>query len=155
MEIYDDDGFLSRSGGSSSRSRGRALAGASMMESHALIHYLPRLDKATFCALHSQFSEDPEVPLFALKTLSRFMGYHTLQMNSNKVLLLERSAVLRIFGYAPGFQASRAGYFLCFSSYVIASKEKDVKLLGGYNRKKYPRYRGDFPTQGMTKRLKK
>ena len=124
------------------------------MESHALIHYLRKLDSASFCALHSQFSEDPEVPLFALKALSKFMDYHPLQMNSNKVLLLERSAALRIFGYAPGFQASRAGYFLCFSSYVMAFKEEDVKYLGGYNRKKYLRYRGALPTQGISKRLK-
>ncbi len=92
--------------------------------------------------------------MFALKVLSRFMGYYPLQMNSNKVLLLERLAALIIFGYGLGFQASRAGYCLCFSTYAIASKEKDDKILRSYNRKKYLRYRGDVSSDTNAKRLK-
>ena len=54
------------------------------------------------------YSNDLELPFFALKVLSRFMGYTPIPMNANKVLLLERVVALRIFGYVASFNASRA-----------------------------------------------
>lgn len=98
------------------------------------------------------FSEDAEIPIFAIKVLSHFMGFTSLQANANKVLFIERAAALRIFGYAPGFNASRAGYFLCYSSYASGAGESDINVLGGYRRRKFLRYRGDMPES--TKRIK-
>lgn len=143
IELLDGDEFLGRAGGS----RGKSAEGLQRKDAHAMFHYLPKLDQDVFCALHTQFSEDPDLSLFALKTLSKYMGFHPLQSNSNKVLLLERSAAFRIFGHAPGFQASRAGYFLCYSSYALASNQKDLNLLGGYKRRKFLRYKGNIPNE--------
>lgn len=117
----------------------------SRRQSFALMHYLPTLDKVVFCAFHMNFSKDAELPVFALKVLSRFMGYTLLQINANKVWLLERAAALRIFGYAASFNASRAGYFLYYSSYAATVEESDINLLGGNRRRKYLRYKGDMP----------
>ncbi|MCO5585925.1 hypothetical protein L7F22_039859 [Adiantum nelumboides] len=85
------------------------------------------------------YSEDPKLPIFALKVLSRFMGHTSLQGNANKILMLERAAALRIFGCATGFNASRASYFLCYSSYTAAAQVSNVDLLGGYKRRKFLR----------------
>lgn len=150
IEILDEDNFLGRAGGS----RGKLNESTCRKESHALMHYLPKLDKDVFCAFHAQFSEDPEVSMFAMKVLSIFMGYIPLQMNTNKILLIERAAAFRIFGQAPRFNSSRSGYFLCYSSYALAAKDKDVKLLAGYKRRKYLRYRGSMPEESDVKKLK-
>ncbi|MCO5601195.1 hypothetical protein L7F22_055314 [Adiantum nelumboides] len=46
IELLDEDNFLGRSGGSRATSK---------YTGHALIHYLPKLDKDVFCAFHFQF----------------------------------------------------------------------------------------------------
>lgn len=148
IELLDKDDFLGRARGT----REKSTETRSRRPSSALMHYLPTLNKAVFCAFHMNFSEDAELPIFAFKVLSRFMGYTPLQINANKVLLLERAAALRIFGYAVGFNASRAGYFLCYSSYAAAAEVSDINLLGGYRRRKFLRYRGDMPSS--PKRIK-
>ncbi|MCO5583885.1 hypothetical protein L7F22_037801 [Adiantum nelumboides] len=146
IELLDEDNFLGRAGGSRATSK---------YIGHALIHYLPKLDKDVFCAFHSQFSDHPELPMFAIKTLSRFMGFLPLPNNVNRILLLvKRTAAFRIFGYALGFHGSRAGYFLCYSSYVLSNKDTNVKLLAGYKRRKFLRYRGKLLETSATKKLK-
>ncbi|MCO5598363.1 hypothetical protein L7F22_052458 [Adiantum nelumboides] len=129
-ELLDEDNFLGRAGG---------LRVTSKYTGHALIHYLPKLDKDIFYALHSQYSDHPELPMFAIKTLSRFMGFLPLPNNVNRILLLERAVAFTIFGYAPGFHGSGAGYFLCYSSNVISNKDTNVKLLVEYKRRKFLR----------------
>ncbi|MCO5547068.1 hypothetical protein L7F22_000509 [Adiantum nelumboides] len=146
IELLDEDNFLGRAGGSRATSK---------YTGHVLIHYVPKLEKDVFCAFHSQFSDHLELSMFAIKTLSRFMGFLPLPKNVNRILLLERAAAFRIFGYAPGFHGSRAGYFLCYSSYVISNNDTNVKLLAGYKRRKFLRYRGKLPESSATKRLKK
>lgn len=148
IEILDRDNFLGRGSGS------RAHTEESRKDT-ALAHYLKMLDKEVFCVFHSIFSEKPDLPLFALKILSKFLGPSPIQFNANKVMLIERNAAQRIFGVSPGFNCSRAGYFLCYASYLLANKEKDLKQLGGYSRKKYLRYRGDMPEESFVKRIKK
>lgn len=148
IEILDRDDFLGRASGS----RGHA---EESRKDTALANYLKMMDKEVFCVFHSNFSEKPDLPLFALKILSRFLGPSPIQANANKVMLLERNAAQRIFGVSPGFNCSRAGYFLCYASYLLANKEKDMKQLGGYSRKKYLRYRGDMPEEAVVKRIKK
>ncbi|MCO5568678.1 hypothetical protein L7F22_022377 [Adiantum nelumboides] len=145
IELLDEDNFLGRAGG---------LRVTSKYTGHTLIHYLPKLDKDIFCVLHSQFLDHSELPMFAIKTLSRFMGFLPLPNNVNRILVLKRAAAFRIFGYAPGFYGSRVGYFLCYSSYVISNKDTNVKLLAGYKRRKFLRYRGKLPETSATKRLK-
>ncbi|MCO5611799.1 hypothetical protein L7F22_066058 [Adiantum nelumboides] len=94
IELLDEDKFLGRAGGSRATSK---------YTGHALIHYLPKLDKDVFCAFHSQFLDHRELPMFAIKTLSRFMGFVPLPNNVKRILILEKAAAFRIFGYAPGF----------------------------------------------------
>ena len=51
----------------------------SRKDSSSLIHYLPRLDKDTFCAIHSQFSDDdPEFPLFCTQGSFKVHGLLSL-----------------------------------------------------------------------------
>ncbi|MCO5613316.1 hypothetical protein L7F22_067592 [Adiantum nelumboides] len=142
IELLDEDNFLGRVGGSRVTSK---------YTSHALIHYLPKLDKDVFCALHSQFTDHPELPMFSIKTLSRFMGFLPLPNYVNRILVLERAAAFKIFGYAPGFHGSRARYFLCYSSYFISNKDTNVKLLAGYKRRKFLRYREKLLETNATK----
>ena len=150
IEIADEDKFLGRAMGS----RG-VKDKDSIKKDTALAHYLPHMQKEIFIVYHSVYSDCPDVPLFCLKVLSRLMGYSFIPFNASKVMLLEKTAALRIFGYGPGYWASRAGYFLCYSSYAMADKKTDVSKLQGYSRKKFLRYRGDMPEETTVKRLKK
>ena len=112
------------------------------------------MDKEVFCVFHAVYFENVEIPLFSLKVLSRIIGYSPVNFNAHKVVLLERTAAIRIFGYAPGFNTARSRYFLCYSSYLLADGTKNVKTIEGYSRKKFLRYRGDFPEQHKAKRIK-
>ena len=112
------------------------------------------MDKEVFCVIHAVYSEDAKIPLFALKVLSRIIGYSLVNFNAHKVVLLERTAAIRIFGYAPGFNTSRSGYFLCYSGYLLVDGNTNVKTIEGYSRKKFLRYRGDLPEQHTSKRIK-
>lgn len=151
MEIEDKDNFLGRAMGSRGGSED-----ASKKDS-GLAHFLPHLDKEVFVVYHKLYSDSPDVPMFAMKVLSRLMGYSYIPFNANKIMLLEKTAAVRIFGYSPGLWSSRAGYFLCYSAYALANKNTDTKPLEGYSRKKFLRYRGDMPENESTnvKRLKK
>ena len=120
----------------------------------ALAYYLPHMQKEVFIVYHSVFFDFPDVPLFALKVLSRLMGYSFIPSNVSKVMLLEKTAALRIFGFGTGYFVSRAGYFLCYSSYAMSDKRTNVEKLQGYSRKKFLRYRGDMPEDTNFKRLK-
>lgn len=145
----DKDKFLGRGKGS------RGAVKNEWTKDTSLGHYLPLLDKDVFIVFHSLFSENPEFPMFALKVLSCFMGFLPIQFNANKIMLLEKTCAMRIFGYGPGFWASRAGYFLCYASYALAHEETDVNRIGGYSRKKFLRYRGNIPDDKVVKKLKK
>lgn len=114
------------------------------------------MDKEVFSVFHVVFFENVEMPLFAFKILTKYLGYAPVHSNAHRVMLLERTTALRIFGYAPGFNTLRCGYFLCYTSYALSNKKthKDVKELTGYTRKKFLRYRGDMPEQDTRKRLK-
>ena len=65
------------------------------------------MDKEVFYVIHAVYSEDAEIPLFALKVLCQELLDTPLNFNAHKVVLLERTAAIRIFGYAPGFKTSR------------------------------------------------
>ena len=93
-----------------------------------LAHYLPSLDKEVFIVFHTSFSKNADIALFTLKVISRFMGFSSIQANANKVMLLERTTALRIFGYGLGFNTLRASYFLCYYSHALANKKIDVKF---------------------------
>ena len=139
MEIADSDNFLGRGRGS--------RAGASTLKDIALGHYLARIDPNSFLVFHSSFSEDATWPILCIKALTRLLGFSGLQYNAHKVMFLEKTAAIRIFGYGPGYSASRAGYFLAFTSYALAANRTDVKSIAGYKRRKFLRYRGKIPKE--------
>ena len=112
------------------------------------------MDKEVFCVFHAVYSKDAKIPLFSLKVLSRIIGYSLVNFNAHKVVLLERTVAIKIFGYAPGFNTARSGYFLCYSSYILADGTTNLKTIEGYSRNKFLRYRGDFPDQHKAKRIK-
>ena len=108
--------------GSSSKAKNEAIK-----KDTALARYLPSLDKEVLIVFHAS-SKNVELDLFTLKVLSRFMGFSSIQANANKVILLERTVALQIFGYAPTFNTLRSSYFLCYSSYALVDKKTNVKL---------------------------
>ena len=103
IEVPDPDSFLSR--GTSDRRRLGLDA--------SLAHYASFIDKEIFVVFHNKFSDDASIPILALKALSRYTGYSFIPNNVTRIMLIEKIASIRIFGYGPGFWPSRAGYFLC------------------------------------------
>ena len=101
--------------------------------------------KEFFVVFHNKYSDDASIPILALKALSRYMGYSFIPNNVTRIMLIEKTAAIRIFGYGPSFWPSRAGYFLCYAAYALGHGMKSVESLQGYTRKKFLRYRGDMP----------
>ena len=146
IEVPDPDSFLSR--GTSDRRRLGLDA--------SLAHYASFIDKEIFVVFHNKYSDDASIPILALKSLSRYMGYSFIPNNVTRIMLIEKTASIRIFGYGPGFWPSRAGYFLCYTAYALGHGMKSVESLQGYTRKKFLRYRGDMPDdeESSVKKLK-
>ncbi|MCO5575229.1 hypothetical protein L7F22_029028 [Adiantum nelumboides] len=115
IELFDEDNFLGRAGGSRATSK---------YTGHAFIHYLPNLDKDVFCAFHSQFSDHSKLPMFAIKTLSSFdfanesaseetpmlVNYlitRLQQAMANPALQCEVQQQLQAYGFIPPHQEER------------------------------------------------
>ena len=133
IEVCDPDSFLSC--GTSDRRRLGLDA--------SLAHYASFIDKEIFV-------------VFLIKALSRYMGYSFIPNNVTRIMLIERTAAIRIFGYGPGFWPSKAGYFLCYAAYALGHGMKSVESLQGYTRKTFLCYRGDMPDdeESSVKKLK-
>ena len=121
-----------------------------------MAHYASFIDKEIFVVFHNRYSDDVSIPILALKALSRYMGYSFIPNNVTRIMLIERTVAIRIFGYDLGFWPSRVGYFLCYAAYALGHGMKSVESLQGYTRKKFLRYRGDMPDdeESSVKKLK-
>ena len=111
----------------------------------SLAHYASFIDKEIFVVFHNKYSDDASIPMLALKALSRYTGYSFIPNNVTRIMLIEKTIAIRIFGYSTGFWPSRAGYFLCYFAYALGHDMKSVESLQGYTRKKFLCYRGEMP----------
>ena len=69
------------------------------------------------------------MPVFALKTLSRYLGGYLVSLNAKKVMLLQKHVVIKIFGYAYGLQGSLAAHYLTYTGYALSIGVTDPKKL--------------------------
>ena len=135
IDVLDPDGFLSR--GTSDHRRVGLNA--------SLAHYASFIDKEIFVVFHIKYSNDASIPILALKAHSRYTGYSFIPNNVTRIMLIEKTTAIRIFGYSPSFWPSRARYFLCYSAYALGHGMKSVESLQGYTHKKLLCYRGEMP----------
>ena len=73
--------------------------------------------------------------------MSRVLGGHELSWQKEKIILIERLSTIDIFGDYVNKQASRASYFLSYTSYALACGVNDPKCLEGYGKHKLIRFR--------------
>ena len=137
IDIEDTDNFLARAKGSRTISLGR---------SQGLFHYIGKLNKETVAIYHSKYSENYQIPLLAFKALSRVNGSVPINKGVDKVILVKKQEAIRAFGYMPGFNVSRAGYFATMGAYMLAHLgcAKDLLLLKDYKKQEYLRFRGNL-----------
>ena len=97
------------------------------------------------------------LPMFALKALSKIVGSQPLHRGVEKIILVEKEEAIRIFGYMPGFNGSRAAYFATMAAYILAhlGSAQEVKKIQGYNKQEYLKYRGEVDWPVVMKRIKK
>ena len=69
------------------------------------------------------------MPVFALKTLSRYLGGYLVSLNAKKVMLLQKHAIIEIFGYAYGLQGSLVAHYLTYTRYALSIGVTDPKKL--------------------------
>ena len=82
-----------------------------------------------------KLSCDGYMPVFSLKTLSRYLGSYPLPSSAAKVLLLEKHTAIQIFGYAPAMQGSLVGSYLTYTGLALSVGERDPKKLASHGKK--------------------
>ena len=127
IDIEDIDNFLAREKGS------RPMA---LNKSQGLFHYIAKLNKDTIAIYHTKYSESSQILLMAFKALSRVVGSSPLNKGVDKVILLEKQEAIRIFGYMPGLNVSRAAYFATLGAYMLdhVGCAKDLVRLKNYRK---------------------
>ena len=82
--------------------------------------------------------------MLAFKAFSRVFGAHPISQGAEKIILVLKSFAMRCLGYHPKVSRTRGGSFACMTSYLLASMEKpDHKLLTGYRKQEYLKFRGN------------
>lgn len=115
-----------------------------MGRNQSLGHFIGKLDKRCFIIYHSKFSNNADIPILAFKAFSRVFGFHPISQGAEKIILVSKNYAMRCLGYHPKISGTRAGYFACMTSYLLAGMEKpDAKLLTGYRKQEYLKFRGD------------
>ena len=100
---------------------------------------------------HKEYSEDnAKFPLFAFKTLSRFLGGKHIALNTEKVILVEKQFALWVFVQGPGCQALRCEYYLGYSAATIAAGVTDPESLLDYGKRDLIRSKKGQSIQGAT-----
>ena len=135
FDIEDTDQFLARAKGSRSLALGK---------SQSLFHYIGGLNKETIAIYHSKYTENWQVPHLAFKALSKIVGSRPISKGVDKIILLEKEEAIRIFGFMPGFNGSRAAYFATLGAYMLShtGSAKELIKLKDYRKHEYLRFRG-------------
>ena len=111
MEVEDIDGFLARAKGSRPEALGK---------SQGLFHYIGKINKDIIAIYHIKFTKNSHLPFLAFKALSKFVGSRPIGKGADKIVLIEKLEAIRIFGYMPGLNASRAASFATHGAYMLA-----------------------------------
>ena len=69
------------------------------------------------------------MPVFTLKTLSRYLVSYFIHSNVAKVLLLEKHTTIEIFGYHHAVKGSLEGSYLTYTKLALSVGEKDPSKL--------------------------
>ncbi|MCO5570263.1 hypothetical protein L7F22_023982 [Adiantum nelumboides] len=139
--VYDDN-FLRRGGGS----RQGHLACVKGKDA-ALSHYIRRFNHKKIIIYHKEYSEDSaKFPLFAMKVLTRFCGGHPLQLNAERLILIEKQFALRVFGIGYGCQAP---YILSYTSHALAARVENPESLDPYCKRLFLRGKRRLLPAGM------
>ena len=128
LQLYVEiDDFLGRRGGF------RKKRGATNLDS-SLENYIKVLPKSRMHIIHAKYSNDAYLKILTFKTLSKFLGGHQIRNSVNRIILVEKSMAIDIFGFAPGHPSCRAGYFLSYTAYALALGIENPKLLTDYGK---------------------
>ena len=135
IDIEDVDHYLARAKGT------RKLA---MGKNQSLFHYIVQLNKETVAVFHTKYTENSNVPLMAIKSLSKFVGSQPINKGMDKIILFEKQEAIMVFGYMPRLIGSRAAYFHVMGSYLLShvGSAKALPMLKDYRKQEYLRFRG-------------
>ena len=125
--VVFDDNFVKRGKGSRIPGLGK---------DSALGEYMKYLKFPQVIIYHNKFSPNCAVfPLFAMKTLSRYLGGNSVRYNADKVILVEKDLAIEIFGQGPGVYALRSKYYLTYTGLALTAGIRDPALLDDYGKK--------------------
>ena len=128
LQLYVEiDDFLGRRGGF------RKKRGATNLDS-SLENYIKVLPKSRMHIIHAKYSNDVYLKILTFKTLSKFLGGYQIRNSVNRIILVEKSMAVDIFGFSPGHPSCRAGYFLSYTAYALALGIENPKLLTDYGK---------------------
>ncbi|MCO5551307.1 hypothetical protein L7F22_004807 [Adiantum nelumboides] len=145
MVLVYDDSFLRRVGGS----RQGLVTGVEGKDA-ALSHYIGCFNHKKIIIYHKEYSDDnAKFPLFAMKVITRLCGGHSLPINAERVILIEKQFALCIFGIEYGCQALRAPYFMSYTAQALAAGVEDPESLDPYNKRLFLRERRCLMLVGM------
>ena len=82
--------------------------------------------------VHREFSLAPS----SFQSSIKVVGSRPINKGVDKIILLEKQEAIRIFGYMPGLNASRATYFGTLGAYILAHVgcAKDLLRLKDYRK---------------------
>lgn len=142
LVVFKDD-FISRAAGK--RKKGLGLGKES-----ALGEYIGHLYFSEIVIFHQKFSRDnADFPLFAIKTLSRYLGAYPVRWNADNIVLVDKHVAVRVFGQAPGVYMLRSKYNLTYAAYGLGCGITDPKLLKEYGKRDFLRFQRPALTNVM------
>ena len=69
----------------------------------SLENYIKILPKSRMHIIHAKYSNDVYLKILTFKTLSKFLGGgYQIRNSVNRIILVEKSMAVDIFGFAPG-----------------------------------------------------
>lgn len=101
-------------------SRGGRARSTSLVKDAALKFYVSYLGNPSLVIYHMKLSCNGYMPVFALKTLSRYLGSYIIHASASKIILLEKKTAIDVFGYAHAHQGSLAGSYLTYTALALS-----------------------------------
>ena len=106
-------------------SRGGRARSTSLVKDAALKYYICQLGNPNLVIYHMKLSCNGYMPVFTLKTLSRYLKSYYVQASAGKIVLLEKKAAIDVFGYAHAMQGSLAGSYFTYIGLALSVGKKD------------------------------
>lgn len=86
-------------------------------------------------------SQEGKVANFVFKTLSLFLGAMIIPESYEKIILIEKSTALEIFGCYPGYGDNRRGYFHTYVAVALSLGIENPEELEEYGKQRLLRYK--------------